>query len=49
MDESVGVGLNDLQLNGFVVHFANFRDQFVVIGGCVRVMSCLRMRRCRFA
>ena len=34
MEESVGVGLSDLQLTGFVEHFANFRDQFVVIGGC---------------
>ena len=34
MEESADVGLSDLQLNGFVEHFANFRDQFVVIGGC---------------
>ena len=34
MEVSPGVGLSDLQLNGFVRHFADFRDQFVVIGGC---------------
>ena len=34
MEESFGAGLSDLQLGGFVAHFSDFRDQFVVIGGC---------------